>query len=108
MAKKICERTRNGVPVEMVMDSEFLITVRCMKTQGKKRDANHDLDEFMEVEPFLANEILQRSSAFAPMSCYLQSFVEQAWEEAEELDPWYVEDAETVDEQEQYQLAMAN
>jgi hypothetical protein len=92
MAKTICERTRNGVPVEMVMDVDFLITVRCMKQGGKKRDKEHDLDEFMEVEPFLANEILERASAFDPMSCYLQSFVEQAWEEAEMLDPWYRED----------------
>jgi len=92
MAKKICEKEFNGIPVEMVMDcSEFLITVRCMKQGGKKREKEHDLDEFMEVEPYLAKEILERASAFSPMSGFLQSFVEQVWEEAEELDPWYKE-----------------
>ena len=110
MAKKICEQTRNGVPVEMVMDADF-ITVRVKKQNGRKRDKDHDLNIFYEVEPYLREEILGRSSIFAPMSSFLQSFIQQVWEEAEELDPWYIENEDSVDdeqEQEQYQLAMAN
>ena len=106
MAKVICEQTRNGVPVEMVMDADF-ITVRVKKQNGRRRDQDHDLNDFYEVEPYLVEEILERSSIFAPMSCFLQSFIQQVWEEAEDLDPWYIEDEDSV-EQEQYQLTMAN
>ena len=95
MTKKICEKVCNGTPVEMVMDSystEFLVTVRCKKMPGKPRDIDHDIENFKTVEFFLADEILQRDPANDPMSSFLQSFVGQAWEDAEDIDPWYMEE----------------
>jgi len=84
----------------MVMDSvDFLLTVRCKKEKGHQRDASHDLPEFMEVEPFLAQEILDRATSFCvgKMSDVLDSFIQQAWEEVQERDPWYLDAVEQED-----------
>ena len=95
--QRICERVRLGTPVEMVMDSvDFLLSVRCKKEKGHKRDQSHDLPEFMEVEPFLAQEILDRATSFCvgPMSDVLKSFLDEVWEDVKDRDPWYIDAVE--------------
>lgn len=75
------------------MNSKDLsVTVRSKKQVGVRRDPSHDLPDFFGIEPFLAQEVLKRSASLAvlPMSSFLQEFIQQAWEEAMDLDPWYM------------------
>lgn len=100
----ICEEVFHGIPVEMVMNSKDLsVTVRSKKQTGIRRDASHDLLDFFGIEPFLAQEVLKRSASLAvlPMSSFLQEFIQQAWEEAMDLDPWYMRTEAEDDEEDE-------
>ena len=87
----ICERSQNGLPMVMVMNPKRMISIQSKK-RGKRYDYSHDLDEFGEANPLLAQEIFDRGGINAPMSDQLQSFVEDMWEMAQELDPWFITD----------------
>jgi len=102
---EVTERQHEGLPMVMLMDSNRMISIQSRKKNGRRRDSSHDLDEYYEVNPLIAQEIFERGSIHAPMSQELQAFIEDMWEMAEELDPWFITDHPV--EVEDYELAMA-
>ena len=90
MATVIAEKSQAGTPVQMVINSNNTISVLSKKLNGHRRDRSHDVEEFYEVNPFMAEEIRQRKSPYEPMLPWLAAFVLQMWEECAEIDPWYI------------------
>jgi hypothetical protein len=94
----IAEKTQDGLPMVMVMNSQRMISIQSKKRTGRKRDYSHDLDDYYEANPLIAQEIFDRNSVYAPMSQELQAFVDEMWEMAEELDPWFITDPVEVED----------
>ena len=88
----IAERTQAGTPVVMVINSNNTISVLSKKQTGRKYDGSHNVEEFYEVNPMMAEEM--RESSALP---WLASFIAQMWEEVEDLDPWYIIDEDEAD-----------
>ena len=97
MANVIAERTQAGTPVVMVVNDNNTISVLSKKQQGRRRDSSHDVLEFYEVNPFMAEEMRQQRSPYEQMLPWLAAFVQQMWEEAAELDPWYIVEEEMAE-----------
>ena len=94
----IAERSQEGHPMVMVMNSQRMISIQSKK-RGKRYDYSHDLDEYGEANPLIAQEIFDRGGDLhAPMSEQLKSFVEDMWDMAQELDPWYITDPSEEEE----------
>jgi len=97
---EICERSQDGHPMVMVMNSESMISI-LSKKRGKRYDPGHDLLNFSSVNPLLAQEIFDRGGTETGigMSPELESFVAEMWDLAEDLDPWFITDP--VEEEEE-------
>ena len=97
MANVIAERTVEGCPVQMVVNTNNTISVLGKKRNGRRRDDSHDVDEFYEVNPGMAEELRGLSSPYDATLPWLASFVAQMWAEAADLDPWYFQEDEVLE-----------
>lgn len=94
MANVIAERTVEGCPVQMVIEANGTISVLGKKQPGRRRDDSHDVNEFYEVNPGMAEELRGLSSPYASTLPWLAAFIAQMWEEVADLDPWYFQEEE--------------
>lgn len=97
MANVIAERTVEGCPVQMVVNANNTISVLGKKRPNHKRDDSHDVDEFYELNPSMAEELRGLSSPYGATLPWLAAFIAQMWQEAAELDPWYCFEEEEIE-----------
>ena len=74
-----------------------MISVVSKKQVGRKLDTSHNVEEFYEVNPFMAEEMRHIRSPHEQLLPWLASFILQMWEEVEELDPWYIVEDEPAE-----------
>lgn len=95
--KIIAEKTQAGTPVQMLLTGDNMISVVSKKRAGCKYDRSHDVVDFYEADPLTAAELRKLSSPYEQMLPWLMSFISQMWEEAADLDPWYIVEDEDLD-----------
>ena len=84
------EKNNGKQGIAIVMDDDNIISIVAKKITGHKCDRSHELYEFRELPPFLAEEIRSRERANNEMmSPLLASFVKEIWEDAIDEDSWY-------------------
>ncbi len=97
MANVIAERLQAGTPVQMVINGDNTISVVSKSKVGRKHDCSHDVENFYEADPLLASELRKIKSPYEQMLPWVLSFIAQMWEEAADLDPWYIVEDEDLD-----------
>lgn len=90
MATVIAEKSQAGTPVQMVLTGDNMISVVSKGKIGCRRDKSHDVENFYEVNPFMAEELRRMKSPYEQILPWLASFIAQMWDEAAEYDPWYI------------------